>query len=107
MKEAAAEAVAYHADLAAAELDARGLDRRLDIADALILIGFAHQRERALEFGLDIGSSSLSALSRQNRSGASPASAGRSHLRLMSCVDAENLLDKDNRGHRMSDGSAQ
>src|SRR3546814_4437403 len=48
--------LADRADLAvAAQRRARGADRRLDVAHARILVELAHQPQRTLEFGADIG----------------------------------------------------
>src|SRR3546814_1703781 len=48
--------LADRADLAvAAQRRARGADRRLDVAHARILVELAHQPQRTLEFGGDIG----------------------------------------------------
>ena len=53
--EAPAEAVADAADLRDAFAAADPVDRRFDIANALVLVELPHQIERALEFWLDVG----------------------------------------------------
>ena len=99
--EPAAEAIADRADLAAlAEPGAGGADRRLDVADALVLVEAVHQVERLLELGPDVGIELDSGLE-------PPEQVGREReiavlrpvvaLAPDALVDPEYLLDDDDR----------
>ena len=85
-------------------------DRRLDVGDALVLVEPAHQPERLLELGLDVGIELDPGLEppeqvgreREIAVGGEPVA-----LAADSRVHAEDLLDHHDRRARLARGPAQ
>ena len=95
-----AQAIADRADLAAADRLARGADRRLEVADACVLVETAHQAERALQLLGHVGIEldvRLQSPEQVGRDSQIPGGGERVALAADTLVDAKDLLDDDDR----------